>query len=347
MVQGHTLDVLLAPQYRDGAFFNFWLYLRGLTAPMFLVLAGCSFTLVTMRRSDQNFGGGIPLRRLWRFASFIFLGYLMRMPARSFSDLKYADASALLGWAQVDVLQCIGLTLIGLQLLVHFAGNPRRFTMIATSLGAAIALATPFVWAVDWTRYIPAVFAGYLNGSIGSLFPLFPWAGFVLMGTALGYTYSVRGPEASIRIVAFTGLALAITGTALQFVPFSLVHGVDFWKTSPNFFLARYGGICLLLAGITYASRWFSPPEFATKTIARESLVAYLAHIAILYGTSWTLGLRQTMGPTLSPFHVIAAILLLMLATVAVAIGWNYTKRTVPVLGRQLIYAATSLRAES
>lgn len=42
MVQGHTIDALLAPEYRTSLQYNAWLYLRGLTSCTFLFLSGAA-----------------------------------------------------------------------------------------------------------------------------------------------------------------------------------------------------------------------------------------------------------------------------------------------------------------
>src|ERR1700722_17946333 len=101
MVQGHTLDVLLAPVYRQGAVFQSWLYLRGLTAPMFFTLSGISFALSSMRHWERysHFSPTL-LRRLRRFAFFILLGYTMHLPVKSFHDFRYLDPAGWQGWLQ-------------------------------------------------------------------------------------------------------------------------------------------------------------------------------------------------------------------------------------------------------
>src|ERR1700722_15778783 len=101
MIQGHGLDVLLAPVYRQGAVFQSWLYLRGLTAPMFFTLSGISFALSSMRHWDRysHFSPTL-LRRLRRFAFFILLGYTMHLPVKSFHDFRYLDPAGWQGWLQ-------------------------------------------------------------------------------------------------------------------------------------------------------------------------------------------------------------------------------------------------------
>ena len=46
MLQGHTLDVLLRPDCRFTFWYNWWLFCRGFTAPMFMMLSGFAFVIV-------------------------------------------------------------------------------------------------------------------------------------------------------------------------------------------------------------------------------------------------------------------------------------------------------------
>lgn len=127
MVQGHTLDVLLTPAHQFTPWYNYWLFCRGFTAPMFMTLSGFGFALATLRRWEGHlqFGPAVA-KRLRRFAFFVLLGYSMRIPVRSLRDLRWAGPDAWQGFLQVDVLQTIGFTLIALQLLVLVLRTPRR-----------------------------------------------------------------------------------------------------------------------------------------------------------------------------------------------------------------------------
>ena len=51
MLQGHFIDGLLDPYYRDGAnlAYKTWLYFRGITAPVFFTVSGFIFTYLLMR----------------------------------------------------------------------------------------------------------------------------------------------------------------------------------------------------------------------------------------------------------------------------------------------------------
>ncbi|HEU5401380.1 MAG TPA: heparan-alpha-glucosaminide N-acetyltransferase domain-containing protein [Terriglobales bacterium] len=336
MIQGHTLHVLLAPAYRQGRFFDLWLYLRGLTAPVFLSLAGCSFFVVTMRmlaKSPSDMSNKV-FKRIRRFTSFVCLGYLMHMPARSFWDLQYVDNAGLQSWYQVDVLQCIGVTLIAMQLLSLVARTPQRYAIACIAIGAAIVLSTPLAWSANW-NHLPGFASAYLNGNSGSLFPLFPWAGYVFIGSSLGYLFVTQPSSATIRVSLVVAVIALFAGNVLQRMPWSLYGQIDYWKTSPNLFLIRWGAICLVVTAISAALRWFPIRSLPlAQRLASESLIAYIVHIAILYGTSWTIGLRQTMGESLNPLQTTMFIILMIVVSCAIAIGWNISKQKIPPLAR-------------
>ena len=57
---------------------------------------------------------------------------------------------------------------------------------IITGIGLLIVFVTPYVWNVDFTRWIPLPIATYFNEIHGSLFPLFPWHGFLFLGASYG-----------------------------------------------------------------------------------------------------------------------------------------------------------------
>ena len=254
LIQGHALDVLLAPVYRQGALFETWLFLRGLTAPMFFLLSGISFTLASLRRWDAY---ARPckesLRRLGRFAFFIILGYVMHWPAKSLQDFKYLDSAGWQGWLQVDVLQCVGFTLIVLQLTLFAAKTPKRFASLAILFSSFFVLLAPVTWAVDWSHYFRLSVASYFNASTGSLFPLYPWSGYLCLGAALGYLYvqwQAKSPAAlAAPPLVKTSALLGAIGVCFHLVPLNPYAHADFWKTSPNLF-SDSGGM-RRAAGIT------------------------------------------------------------------------------------------------
>ncbi len=334
MIQGHAIDVLLAPAYRGGFLYNGWLFLRGLTAPTFFVLSGMSFMIASSRRWDSYLRPSRPLfKRLARFGSFIFLGYLMHLPVKSLQSIPGLGAEGWQSWLQVDVLQCIGVTLICLQLLILLVKTPARLAKVAAGLGAGLILLTPVLWKVAPATHLPLVVTSYFTGSTGSLFPLMPWSGYVLFGIVLGFI-QVRGRETLVALPSCPLLAwgslLVLTGYTLQNLPVTIYQNLDYWRTSPNLFLTRVGLVCLILAGVSALTRKIWLPRREVRSLAEESLTIYFVHICILYGSLWNAGLRQRMGATLSPLLTFEWIALLLISMVLLGWGWNRFKHAEP-----------------
>ena len=313
MVQGHALDVLLAPNYRAGAIYNFWLFLRGITAPMFLTLSGFAFAIVTTRRWDSYLHNSPEMRRrIIRFCTLIFLGYWMHMPVRSPLSIPLMDADAWQRWLQVDVLQCIGFTMLVLQLLVLAARTPRRFAAFAGGLACFVVICAHFTWSAQWGSHLPAFFAAYCNGLSGSLFPLFPWAAYACTGVCLGVWYLQRPSDSSRRLLAIGGTLMILAGILLEKPTMEFCGTLYFWQTSPSLFILRVGCVCLLLSIVERLSTLPWVPHSLVQAVAQQSLLIYLVHLCILYGSVWNIGLRQWLGPTLDPWHTLLWIVLLI-----------------------------------
>jgi uncharacterized membrane protein len=327
MIQGHALDVLLAPSYRVGAVFNIWLFLRGITAPMFLTLAGFAFAIVTTRRWDAYLHNTPEMRRrIFRFCSLIFLGYLMHMPVRSPLDIPSMDASAWQSWLQVDALQCIGLTLLVLQLSILITRTPQRFAALAGGLAVLILGSAHFVWNSPWVGRLPAFFAAYCNGRSGSLFPLFPWSAYVCTGVWLGVWYLRRPAEAASRLLTVGGTLIIAAGVFLEKPVMAFCGDAYFWKTSPHLFILRIGIVSVLLSIVERLSRLAWVPRSLTQALAQQSLFLYLVHLSILYGSAWNTGLRQWYGATLDPLHTFLWIGVLLVLMMLLAWGTSQIK---------------------
>jgi len=266
MIETHVVNTFLHADLRAAAWFEWLDYVNGLVAPSFLFIAG--FTQGVRWQG----GRGKPLslgRRGQRLAVIAFIGYALHFPSPQLWSGQWAEAIHL--GTQIDVLQCLALSLFVLLLVTWGAqrlARPWRSGVWWSVLGAlavAVILASPFLskWAGG---ALPL--RAFVNTSTGSLFPLFPWAAFVLCGALCGAlaTLPVRA-----RIGAMT--AAMVLGQAIPSASFSAF--------SPEFFFERLGWVMLLALLCEWRIR-----ESATCWVSwagRESLLMYVGHLTLIF----------------------------------------------------------------
>ncbi len=348
MMQGHTLDALLAPRYQTASWYNLWLYCRGLTAPAFMVLSGFSFALASVSRWEDYLTISLPvIRRMRRFGFFVLLGYAMHFPVHRFRELQWLYAEGWHSWLQVDVLQAIGVSLVLLQGLVFLCRNPQRFARMSL-LGAAGAflLAAP-LWSSTLGAGLPVGVAAYFDGATGSPFPLLPFAGFVFLGAGLGTLYKLAAQmslAAFVRRMMLGGVALVACGAALQKPAVALLGEPLFWHASPTLALVRSGIVLLVIAAAALFGRFVRISPGIVRALAAESLLVYFVHICLVYGSIWNTGLRQTFGATFGLLGASLWAVTLIVVMLALALLWNRFKQAgqpAPVIGvKALVFAA-------
>lgn len=344
MLYGHTASALLAPAYQTGPWFQVWQFQRGLTSSLFLLLGGFAFSIATSRHWASHVRWSPALvRRIRRFGLFILLGYALHFPVGRFVDLAGVSEERWRGFVVVDVLQLIGGTLVLMQLLVFIARTRRAFTLAAFGLAAGVVFATPFVWTVEWTRFLPVAAAAYASPATGSLFPLFPWMAFVLLGAAFGQLYARWG---AAHLLAYARQALLLPGIAMLLAALALrigaepLFGAGAGNIIPSQVLMRVGACLVILAGIAWVSRHMTSLPHIFGALAQESLLIYFVHLCIVYGSAWNHGLTHTYGAALDPWRTLLWVAMVLLSMTGLAWYWNWWKHVRPRLASWMSYAA-------
>ncbi len=332
MLYGHTVDALLAPAYRSGPVFDVWQFQRGLTSCLFLLLSGFAFSIATTRHWASHLAPSPALlKRLRRFALFIFLGYAIRFPVPSLFGLERATDAE---WRQligVDVLQLIGVTFLAVQALVMISRSRLVFSALAVALALALTMAAPWAWSIDWSERSPAWLAAYLSPNTGSLFPLVPWSAFVLAGAALGQIYARWGATHHVR---YANRVLLIPGVVLVIAALWLTRNqVALFGTTPHSYvpgniLLRAGACLVIVGAIAHASRGIGQLPHVFGAVAQESLLIYVLHLGIVYGSVWAPGLLNIYGVSRTPLQLLPIVLGLIATMTLAAYGWNWLKHT-------------------
>ncbi len=190
MVQGHTIDALLHPDFRTSLQYNGWLYLRGLTSCTFLFLSGAAFSLTALRHwEDQGRFSRRSFKRVRRLAFFLGLGYFVKFPMGRFLDLPFANDERWRSFFAVDVLQNVAITLLALQVLIAPDAHARGASPSPAACWPRCSWASRrWRTASCGPTTCRSSRRRICRTAPASLFPLFPWAGFTLLGAAFGVT---------------------------------------------------------------------------------------------------------------------------------------------------------------
>ena len=353
MVEGHVVRELLTPDLKASQFFGFHEVFHGVTAPGFLFGAGFTLAVATQRRWIQSVSlGSHFFRRVWRSIALILIGYSLHLPYLSLQ--KTITVATVEEWTNLlsfDVLQCIGLGLLFIRLLLIIIKQERWFIISLIVFLLAIVYYTPFLWSHQTQYSLPIFLSAAIQGSTGSPFPIFPYVGFIFAGTFIAWLflrYSQKNKEKQfVTWLMFIGICLIGCSIILDLLPYQTYTEYRYWYTSPNFFWLRLGILLVMLSSLWFfeellsikyeAGGWF--PKWLT-VIGIESLFMYIAHLLLLYGwvTNVEFNLRWIRSGRLNLFESLCATVLLTLILIPMSYLWHYIKKQHPILAKGILW---------
>ena len=327
MVAGHTLDALLSPAARAAPAVAAYWKLRGLTAPLFLLVSGWAVAVAI--QGAQRRGGvrglAIARARLPRVLLLLAVGTALRWPGWADGGLAGGDHAAWAHLLGLDALHVIGLALLGAA-LVFALGRPPREERLLFALLIAAAVAFGMRDPGRPAALPDLAWEQLLGGS--SPFPLVPWVAYFFAGCLVGLS-GQDGSARAARAMAGLGLALFLA---------------TFWQGvgtappgEPALIAYRIGLILLLLAAL---SRLPARAAAAAAPLGRHSLAIYALHVPVVYGWSTVPGLAWRVGPTLPVAEGLGVALLVLAASALAAALLSGARRA----GRWAVAAAAAAR---
>jgi uncharacterized membrane protein len=344
MVEGHTIDVLLLNEYRSNDYLGFklWQFTRGMTAPIFLLTAGTVFVYL-LRSTALPFRDNPRVAKGVKRALLLFaLGYLLRFPSPSIIGIFSAPDEQWRAFWTVDALQSIGMGLL-LLLFGTFLSEKLRLNDIAVfGCGGLFFFAcAPFCEQIGWNEWLPAPIAAYFYSGRGSLFPLFPWAGYMMFGGVLGADLAGAGRKLEPTVLS---RRLIVVGMALLALYYYAGHlkaagygSVYFWASNPDLALLRLGSVLLLIVPIALISARVRAVPPTLLTVGRRTLPIYVLHLMILYGSPWNPGINRLCDKCLPLWLSMSAALLMQALMIGSAVAYGkvrfdkfYAKLAIP-----------------
>lgn len=334
MVQGHTVDVLLAPQYRLDEYpvYFLWNFMRGMTAPIFMFTSGTVFAYLFRLAPEPFEQNPRVFKGIKRFFLLVGLGYLLRYPTYKIFDFSGITQDRWDIFFTVDVLQLIGFGLLFILICAYLAEKLKLSDTLIFSVVTFIFFASsPFIYKINFIEYFPLPIAAYFNYNTGSLFPLFPWTGYVVMGGVLG-TYLAKNPlvfktnRFSFNLAVF-GIALIIISAA-SIILSEEYFGIPF-KNNPydlGTITFRVGFVLLLNSVVSYISQKIESIPKIIILVGRNTLLIYIVHLIILFGSAWNPGIILLFGSSLNVTYTVAGALAMIILMILMVVLFNKLK---------------------
>jgi uncharacterized membrane protein len=361
MIEVHVFNVMLLPSLKNTDWFNILNYINGLVAPSFLFISGFAFMLSTQNKIDE-------LRKFnksfWKKLNRIFLiliaGYSLHVPILSFRRfINFYSHGTIVNAFNVDILQCIAFGLLLLLAARIIFKSDKVFNSFITISFVLVSILAPVIWKIDFGRFLPIPLAAYFNPQYGSLFPIFPWLGFLLAG-AITCRFFLEARDNNtdknfFNFLLFSGFAFALIGHILL----SNITPVSFHAVHPHplFFVQRLGYVFILLALCWYYENphfhLFGYKKIDTHEknfkssfvidVGKESLLVYWLHLQIIYRRFWAgKSIVDLFGEKYNVIRCIIGTVLLAILMIIVAKLWGRFKRKYPLAASRITFGVVS-----
>jgi uncharacterized membrane protein len=305
MIEAHTVDAWTRLNTRNTVAFRDATILGGFAAPLFLWLAGVAVVLAATRTAERTGSRRAAAETICRRGLEIFiLAFLFRL-----QGFVITPGSHPIMIFRVDILNIMGPAIAAAGIVWGSARSMTARVICYAAIAATFALATPIVRGAHAVNALPTWFEWYVR-PFGELttFTLFPWAGFVFAGGAVGALIAAARNQRSERrlhaSLGATGVTLIVIGAYASGRP-SIYTSSSFWTSSPTWFAIRLGILMIALTlfyaleqvlgresttgrrdiRLVDAARSWSHPLAA---MGRSSLFVYWIHVELVYGyASW------------------------------------------------------------
>lgn len=329
MLQGHFTDSLLGVTYRDpdNIFYSVWLYFRGITAPTFFTVSGFIFTFLLIKDKVHTGWDNIRVSKgIRRGLMLVGIGYALRMNIGGLLIGEIYD-----GFYMIDVLQCIGISLLLIITVYLLTYKLQKWVMPAMLLSATLFL---FAFEPIYSKlsfdYLPKMFANYFTKQNGSVFTIFPWFGYAAFGSSMAYIFHHFKEHKYIYHFAIgTTTLLGVTllfGSSPFFLFMAEKTGVGLFQGiyDNNYLFARLGNVMLSFAVFMLLQNVITSRKI--REIGQNTLSIYVIHFMILYGSFTGLGLYRPFHHQLPPIVIVPGAIAFVMLTVFISFKYNLYK---------------------
>ena len=348
MVQGHTVYCLLNNVIVDSqdTFWQIWTFIRGFTAPVFLMVSGFVHIFVNKRNENGRLTTTIILKRLNVCFVLLLIGYLFQLPAQNIFYIPFLSQPILTSFLKVNILQLFSISLLSLILLFIITKTNKSIAIISFIIGNGLIFLSHFLLQINYQNVsLPMAVIQYLTFDYDSIFPVMPFAGYLYLGVAFGYLLLNIPQEKRNRYILtkFTlfGLVYLVLGLLLSYY---YSHGgykvLGICKLNIGISVYRVGISLLVIVFGTLISSKLLRFERIITILSNRSLFIYVIHLILIYGTAITPGIRNFFYnvDTFTAFYC-AVVVILFSILLVLLYEYTYKKPYIKYLYRYLIVA--------
>ena len=324
MLEGHFIDGLLAPEYRDenNLFYATWHYIRGMTAPVFFTVSGFIFTYLLIKEQNPAKMGWNHVRvqkGVRRGINLIIIAYLLRANILNLFTPDYTDMNV----RRVDVLHCIGLSLlflIAFYLLTYRRKNRLRMSIMLLGTTFVAFFFEPIYSHLTY-EYLPMALANYFTKENDSVFTIFPWFGYASLGGFMGFLFykNRENPHLYRNMIIW----YILLGVILITFPYWMgkiadtlqIHSLQLIAHG-DYLIKRIGNVLLFFALFMILRHVITSPTL--QKIGQNTLSIYVIHYIILYGSFTGMGLYRYFHDQLTPWQAIIGAILFVIVTILI-----------------------------
>ena len=331
MLQGHFIDGLLDNAFRDNTdlSFNIWKYFRGITAPVFFTVSGFIFTYLLIRVPQKGMQNPRIKKGIKRGLQLIFIGYLLRTNLLGILGGEIYDAFYL-----VDVLHCIGLSLLGIIGIYLLSQNGKKSLLPSLLIGVTGVLFLFEPIYSQWSfSFLPQAMGNYFTKANGSVFTIIPWFGYTTFGAFMSVLFTRYKNfknlyQYAITLCLLTGLGLIFFSSDFL-LGLSELTGIAVFEeiAMNNYLFIRLGDVFLVFA-VFMLFRSLMTNATILK-LGQSTLSIYVIHFVILYGSFTGLGLYRFFHHELSSTTAITGAVIFMIVSSFTALQYEKHKATI------------------
>ncbi|GGG46325.1 hypothetical protein GCM10011414_14950 [Croceivirga lutea] len=324
MLQGHFIDSLLDPIFRDESniIFSVWKYFRGITAPVFFTVSGFIFTYLLIKVPTVGFENPRVKKGIKRGLQLLAIGYLLRL-----NILGLFQGHIYSSFYLVDVLHCIGLSILAIIGLYLVSANKKTFVfpLLLVTITMVLFLFEPLYKSYSFS-FLPNGIANYFTKANGSVFTIIPWLGYATAGSTLALLFKKFKNARNLYPTAIT-LAIVLGLTLIFYSsPFFewlyIATDISLFKLilDNNYLFIRLGDVFTVFAVFMLIRS-----VLTNKTVLKiggSTLTIYVIHFIVLYGSFTGLGLYKFFHHQLSAAAAIPAAILFMIVCVIASLQY-------------------------